>query len=267
MKRAVIVASAASPHQNMWGESMREGLTRHGWSATIEVEPRPSDLLVLWGTRRELAIQRQKLRGEVCILERGYVADRFQWTSISVGGGLNGHGVFRGPFEDKSRWDANFTECMKPWKLLDNNKYVLIMGQVPTDMSLRGLNPHAEWYNIAEAFQKQGHDVRFRPHPLAPRERIPGVVSLPDVPLSDALDGAKCVVTINSNSGVDAVLAGIPTITLDRRSMAWDVTGHMAVIPDPVDRDAWASALAWKQWRDFEISSGLAWETLNAGTL
>lgn len=267
MKRAVIVASASSPHQNMWGESMREGLQRHGWHADIEVEPRFADLLVLWGVRRELAIERQKLRGEVCILERGYVADRFKWTSMSLGGGLNGKGVFRGPFADRTRWDANFADCMHPWKERDDNKYVLIMGQVPTDMSLRGLNPHAEWFNMAQAFQSQGHDVRFRPHPLAPRERIPGVLSLPDGPLSDAMDGAKCVVTVNSNSGVDAVLAGIPTISLDRRSMAWDVTGHTPAIPDPVDRDAWASALAWKQWRCDEISSGLAWETLNAGTL
>jgi hypothetical protein len=265
MKRAIIVASAASPHQNMWGESMREGLVRHGWLATIEAEPRPTDLLVLWGTRRELAIQRQKLKGEVCILERGYVSDRFKWTSISLGGGLNGHGVFRGPFDDPSRWDDNFKDLMKPW--IDRDGYILIMGQVPTDMSLRGLNPHELWFGVAESFKTQGYNVVFRPHPLAQNVHVQGVRSLSPGPLSEALDGAKCVVTINSNSGVDAVLAGIPTISLDRRSMAWDVTEHTPRIPDPVDRSNWAAALAWKQWRDFEISSGLAWETLNAGTL
>lgn len=265
MKKAIIVASAASPHQNMWGESMREGLIRHGWQASVEVEARPADLLVLWGVRRELTIERQKLVGEVCILERGYVGDRFKWTSMSLGGGLNGAGVFRGPFGDWSRWHDNFGHLMQPH--VERDGYILIMGQVPTDMSLRGLNPHQLWFGMAEAYKSQGYDVVFRPHPLAPNERVPGVRSLPAGPLSDALAGAKCVVTINSNSGVDAVLAGIPTISLDRRSMAWDVTAHEPRIPDLGDRSKWAGALAWKQWRDHEISSGLAWETLNAGTL
>jgi len=258
-KTAIIVAGdSAYRRLHGWGAAFAEGLRRHGWRAELARHAAPSDMLVLWGVRRQGAIALQRRHGEVCILERGYVGDRFAWSSVSFGGGLNGRATFRGPLHDASRWERHFSPLMRPWRRRDG--YVLIMGQMPGDMSLYRLKPRALWTEAARALQARGHDVRFRPHPLSGGVCLPGVATLPaTMPLADALAGAAFVVTINSNAGVDAVLAGVPTVTLDEGAMAWPVTGHAMAMPPVPDRAAWATALAWKQWRMDEIASGHAW--------
>lgn len=217
---------------------------------------------MLWGVRRQQDIKTQKQRGgEVCILERGYLGDRFKWTSVSFGGGLNGKGEFRGTLDDPARFRRHFGELMQPWRRQDG--YALLIGQVPGDMSLAGADV-VRWYRrTAGDLEAAGFDVRFRPHPVAEnrglRVRVPGV-KLATGTLQEALDGAAVCVTFNSNTGVDAVLAGVPTITADRGSMAWEVTTHSVAegVITP-DREAWAARLAWKQWTLDEMSSGECW--------
>ena len=83
--------------------------------------------------------------------------------------------------------------------------------------------------------------------------------------LTEAIGNAAWVVTYNSNSAVDAVLAGVPSVSCDVGSMAWDVTGHdVAVKPPSPDRKEWAAKMAWAQWTDDEIESGRAWEAVQA---
>ena len=63
-------------------------------------------------------------------------------------------------------------------------------------------------------------------------------------------------VSLNSSVGVDAVLDGIPTVTMDEQAMAWDITSHA---PDEVrtpDRRPWVRWLAWTQWHHEEIREG-----------
>ena len=89
MRRSVVVAQGgiALGHQSTWGGAFAEGLKRHGWQVTVGTVPEPCDMLVLWGTRNRQAIDAQeRAGGEVCVLERGYVGDRFAWTSVSFGG-------------------------------------------------------------------------------------------------------------------------------------------------------------------------------------
>ena len=76
------------------------------------------------------------------------------------------------------------------------------------------------------------------------------------------------VVTLNSNSGVDAALAGVPVIAFDEGSMAWPVAGHKpqdAIHPPRPDRLRWAAELAWCQWTDREFETGECWEHLRRG--
>jgi hypothetical protein len=80
------------------------------------------------------------------------------------------------------------------------------------------------------------------------------------------LSGAAIVVTWNSNSGLDAVINGVPTVTMDKGAMAWDVTGHsLGEVPPTPDRTAWCHALAWKQWSKGEMVSGECWEAVGRG--
>ena len=101
--------------------------------------------------------------------------------------------------------------------------------------------------------------MRFRPHPVAVQRgqhhNVPRAVTS-EQSLADDLAGAAVVVTFNSNTGVDAVLAGKPTVTMDAGAMAWPVTDHVLGQHGEYDRESWAYRMAWKQWRDEEISSG-----------
>jgi hypothetical protein len=263
MKRAVIIASERADHQKSFGGAFAEGLRRRGWQAEVSTGEKPCDLLVLWGTRRQDRIARQKAEGgEVVILERGYLGDRFAWTSVSFGGLLNGRGEFRGPCEDGSRFAKHFGRLMAPWNRQDG--YALLIGQVPGDMSIRGVDIDAWYRQTATALSKNGWNVRFRAHPLAGRARPPFSGGLPQIggTLADALQGAGLVVTFNSNTGVEAVLAGRPTIAMDCGSMAWDVAGHQVDEIITPDRTAWASRLAWCQFTRDEMESGYCQEVV-----
>jgi hypothetical protein len=261
MKKALIIANERAEHQKSWGGAFARGLQKHGWSVFVgnPAGRRAPGLLVLWGTRKTAVIDRQKTQGgEVCILERGYLGNRFDWTSVSFGGGLNGRGVFRGPFADPSRWNAHFDGLMKPWRPAPEG-YALLLQQVPSDMSLRGVRIDDFYEKAKAAFP--GMKVKVRPHPnLTPRAGA--AFDAARTSLQHDLSGAEFAVTWNSNSAVEAVLAGIPCIAMDKGSMAWDVAGHKLKVPPAPDRDAWAHALAWKQWTKDELESGYCWENV-----
>jgi hypothetical protein len=250
-------------HQPQWCGAFAAGLKRHGWSVAMHPNPVPADLMVVWGVRRRAEISGQRKRGgEVCILERGYLGDRFKWTSVSFGGRLNGRAVFRGVRPDPLRFQKNFGRMLKDWRTGDDG-YALLIGQVPGDMSLAGIDIDA-WYRRTVAdLTRRGYEVRFREHPQAvergKRVTVSGAKKSTGS-LQAALAGAALVVTFNSNAGVESVIAGVPTVTADEGSMAWPVTSHSAT-EEPIrpDRSEWASDLAWKQWTQAEIVSGECW--------
>lgn len=258
MPNAVIRTNERLTHQIYWGREFGNGLKHHGWQVDLADRTKTNqipkcDLLVLWGIRDQEAIKLQKSRGdEICILERGYIGDRFAWTSVSFGGGLNGRGIYRGPLQDSTRWQKHFNHLLKEWNDRPNG-YALIMGQVPGDTAVKNVDLTAFYRIASNTLIAKGMETRFREHPRfhnKPR------------PLENDLAGARCVVTWNSNSGVDSVLAGIPVVTMDIGAMAWDVSGHELAMPPKPDRTAWAHAIAWKQWTKDEMASGYCWDMI-----
>jgi hypothetical protein len=243
-----------------------KGLKRHGIEPVV-LPPGKSakcDMAVTWGVKRKLEME----SGRRClVLERGYLGDRMKtWTSAGFDG-LNGYADFLNTGKGPERFDAEYgPDFLKPWRTSPKGNLVVIMGQVRGDASLRGMNIDAWYRQTAERLIRCGHRVGFRPHPLF-RSAIPNpkVVHLGGT-LEEALGRAKWVVTYNSNSGVDSVVAGLPTVTCDRGSMAWSVTGHDPAAEPPIpDRTAWASRMAWAQWRMEELENGAAWDHLKAG--
>jgi hypothetical protein len=110
--------------------------------------------------------------------------------------------------------------------------------------------PYSPHYDLIEDWYGDvaSYATHFRKHPAAanPTTR----------PLTNDWNGCRLAITLNSSVAVDTVMAGIPTITMDEGSMAWDVTGHS---PDDVktpDRRAWIRRLAWTQWHHQEINDG-----------
>jgi hypothetical protein len=263
MKRAIVIANERAEHQQSFGGAFAKGLQRHGWNVSVRTEAEKCDLLVIWGARRSDRIRHQLgVGGEICVLERGYVGDRFIWTSVSFGGGLNGRGVFRGALTDPSRWERHFAHLMQPWRT-PSDGYALIMEQVPGDTAVMRVDL-PRFYGEARAAFEPKMPVRLRPHPNVHPTHGARAIGAARASLAQDLAGARVAITWNSNSAVDAVLAGVPTIAMDRGSMAWGVTGHALAMPPMPDRSAWAHALAWKQWTRDELESGACWEHVGA---
>ncbi len=256
-------------HARPWLDALVAGFLRHGIKPEIKRGDWPRrmkpidtdycqyldcDVAVHWGIGRYydvMGIQKER-GGRSLVVERGYVGDRFAYASLGFDG-LNGRADFnldRVPLT-ATRWRDLFA-CEQPWRD-DDLGSVLVIGQMPGDQAVANVDLPGFYKAATEAFPSD--DVVLREHPgLKPSVG----------PISEALAGARLVVTMNSNSAVDAVLAGVPAISMDRGSMAWDVTTH-SFEAEPIRpvREDWMRRLAYCQWSLEEIASGEAWEHLS----
>jgi hypothetical protein len=219
------------------------------------------DLAVFWGHRQVHIINAQKKKKRhYLVMERAYISDRFTWTSLGFDG-LNGRAKFPQINDAGARWRKHFAQYLKPWKK-DLPKLAVIMGQVRGDASLSGISI-INWVSYtAGQLAGAGYKAVFRPHPgdRGQPYEIPGIKKLNST-LEEALTAAGLCVTYNSNSGVDAILAGVPTYAQDPGSMVWDVSSRN-FCPITPDRAKWSERMAYTQWLPEEIESGDAWEAL-----
>lgn len=239
---------------------MRRGLLRHGIPM---VAPEACDVLITWGVHQQAQIQACVARGgHYLVMEAGHVGDRLRYTSCGWDG-LAGRGKYP-TSSDGARWGALFGDLMRPWRRCGS--YALLIGQVPTDAAVATL-PHgfAAWaHKTAMDLRTHGYDVVYRPHPLVGNKFCPqGARLAPPAPLDMDLADAECVVAHSSTASVEAVLFGVPTITLDRGAMSWPVTSHVVGDLRMPDRTAWAHRLAYSQWSLDELASGEAWDHLS----
>ena len=266
MKAAISVNHAV--HQKEHGEAMRAGLARHGIDSVFTHGDTPIDAVdfhVTWSIKRPKIFRwRERTGRHVLVMERGYLPDRMVYSSIGWDG-LNNRAVFPAA-PDGGRWERHFADHMKPWRRT-GGKTALLCGQVPGDSALYGLDLNRWAQSTADRLATDGWDVIFRPHPLTLRQGTNwtprGCLLAAGGSLQDALDHADLCVTYNSNSGVEAVLHGTPTVTLDEGAMAWGVSAH-DFHPVTPDRTEWAHRLAWCQWTLEEIERGDAWEALRS---
>lgn len=260
MKATVVIRPEAA-HQVENGTLMANGLARHGINVFL-CDPSQinldCDFLVCWGWAIGQEIAKQDKN--VLIMERGFVGNRREWTSCGWNG-LNGRAVFCNEFSPSDRWDSYFANMMEPWR--SGGDYVLVMGQVLGDQSLIGVDIQA-WYSEAvnQTKAKWPYPVMFRPHPMDMSGYKPQGVEVGDGDLAVVLSHAALVVTFNSNSGVDAALSGAATVAMDEGSMAWPVASHDYEACLYPDRQQWVNDLAYAQWSQVEMASGLAWEHL-----
>jgi hypothetical protein len=261
MKLGILVARHAA-HQVDTANMLARGMQLHGDSAEIFVSEiefmarTDLDAVCVWGWRRGRTFR--DLGFDVLVMERAYLDDRFKWVSLGWNG-LNGRALW--PLNaSPERWDRHFSRLLKPWRVPSGSSYALLLGQVPSDTACRSIRLENWLSTVTQRLRLMGRAVRFRPHPKAPIVRVPGAAIARDSTLAEDLAGAEFAVTFNSNSGVDAVLAGVPTVAHDEGSMAWDVTSHSLEekLQRP-DRLPWAHRLAWRQWLPTEIEEGIAW--------
>jgi len=248
--RLVDVDSKSVKYRKFMGvfSAFREGLARHGIFSTTSNSSSFSDLVVQWGHRN---IPRSDACNNYLIIEHGYYNNRL-WGTYSIGfNGLNGEANFVNQESDGNRWAEE--DMIKPWITRDNG-YVLVIGQTPEDATLfsKTLDPVDIDLWVQETkqqYEAMGHDVRIRFHPnVVPPERT----------LQQEFDEAKLVVTCSSNTGVEAVMAGIPTVATYPTSMVYKLCKHTTT----PDREQWCKNLSYCQWTEEEIRRGDAWEHL-----
>lgn len=257
MTDITIVLNKFSGHQSEHAEALKKGLKQVGHHGRIAIHGQRinTKLTACWGWR--LGARLRSEGHEVLVMERGYIGDRFSYTSLGWNG-LNGYASF----PEYEQTDDKRLQDMKvellPWK--NEGEYSLILGQVPSDASLRGIDLcplYRKW--ASELRQANGLPVFFRPHPdvlrRGIRQDVEGAPTLGGS-LQEAFSKAITCMAFNSNSTVDSVLNGIPTIATDEGAMAWDMCGHHAGETKKPDREAWLRKLSYTQWAMSEIESG-----------
>ena len=224
-------------------DAFRRGLEKHNIKPTTSSGE--YDLSVQWGHKRI-----PKDSKDYLVIERGYYNDRFKHYSVGYNG-LNGEADFVNFNSDNKRWKHD--HLIQPWQ--DNKDgYVLIIGQTPGDASLNSKAlPKVKidiWISEQkEKYEAMGHRAKVRNHPN---------VCPPTRSLQEDFAGAKLVVTCSSNTGVESVMAGIPTVADYPCSMVYKLCRDTAT----PNREQWLQDLAYCQWDIHEIRSGEAWEHL-----
>lgn len=254
-----------SRHHRFWMEKFSMGLAKHGVSHSVVAKQNVTecDLLVGWGYN-VLDSVKHKAKNFL-MAEASYLSPRtddsyFPVTASFGFNGLNGRADFCNKGKDSSRWDTLFNDGrLKEWK--KDGEYTLVTGQILADQSLKHLE-----VSYDSIIEKIPGKVIFLPHP---RGGSGNVTKAPvsTEKLDTLLKKAKAVVTINSNSGVDSILAGVPVLALDRGSMCWDICmkdwNQLENLEYP-NRQQWLNEISWCQWFPKETASGDTWDHLKS---
>jgi hypothetical protein len=198
---------------------------------------------------------------------------RFSWNHYFLDEGLY-------PYDDSyDRWSElqkKFNIEIKEWHRPGD--CILFSLQKPMDSALNRLHQQNIDYQdfcigIIDQLQKiSDRKILIRPHPKDPtdlatnlKNRFPEIEITKSNSLQQDFDRSWCMITYNSTSGVDSVINGIHTITLDSSAVSTDVSFHSL---DHIESDAdfnrkeWLKRIAFMQWSDEEIKFGYVWNLL-----
>lgn len=159
---------------------------------------------------------------------------------------------------------------LRPKPARIGGKYILLAGMSAKSAWVNGLA--AEQYEreiIVQLKQVSDLPIVYRPKPTWTDARpLPGALySPPQQDLTDILRDAALVVSHHSNTGIDAILQGVPTLT----SVAcppWYLSAKTVEEletfepPSQDQRDLWLDRVVYSQWSVEEIGNGTMWKFL-----
>lgn len=223
------------------------------------------DVAITWGIRsREDAV---RVASSHIVIENGFLGNRTEEYFSMTYSGLNGKGS---PIADVINWRGEeFYHLLKERKPIDGKK-VIVLGQVCGDTNLmafgnenspsRRTRVMAWLRSQVELWSSRGYEVAFKPHPFDPISKSMssqwGIRVFHS--LDEAFKWADKAVSFNSNSLVDAYLAGLEVLPADNGSLAWPVR-HRPIGPEICGRD-WLDYVASHQWHINEFM--LAWKEI-----
>jgi hypothetical protein len=244
-----------------WPVLLQHGIESRGDSARFSQQPDDSDVHFFWGLKRRWGKQAMTNKKRCVIIERAYLGDRFLWLAFGFND-LNGYADFCNKDVPPDRWEKYWANQLQPWKP-EKKELALVIGQKYGDASLRGTTAHDWARSAVKEARKHYKKVIYRHHPLERhRLRIPEVENS-GLDLAADLARADVVVTFSSNTGVDAIMAGVPVIAYNKGSMVYDIAAHS--FAEPLyrgDRNEWGRRIAYAQWLPQELKDGTAWAHL-----
>ena len=221
---------------------MERGLRTLGVNVEFCHEPtRREGLPILLGTSRWASLE----QGEFLLVDRCSFGDTDHWVSLVRNGhGRRGdHRVPAGAPAHRWEWMEDATGVrLVPWH---NGPKTVLCGQHDS------WSPH--WPDL-DAWYATVQTTHFRKHPHGSNPT--------GLPETRSWEHTGRAVTLNSSVAVEAVLAGVPTVTMDEAAMAWDVTAHDPRETLKPPRLPWLHWLAWTQFSHDEISEGTPWAHL-----
>lgn len=249
------------------------------------------DIAFVWngakGIFAEIAEGLREKGKTVFVMERGFF-DRFNYTQIDKAG-----------FNHRAAWASKLLSavyhgqqgaehrltavCPSVERVAARKRgYVLVLGQVAHDAQLFDSEiRHVEALTSLVCNSLPSDiEVKVRPHPETNWKPAKADMLLGGS-LEDAIDGARFCVTINSNSGNDAIARGCPVLALGpslygiaraaRRTTVADFAKDLQWMLDgwepAVSTLAYLEYLASRQWNAEEIASGEVLESLINGKI
>lgn len=206
------------------------------------------------------------------------------YRRIGIDGLLRDEADFNNVQCPPDRWEKLSSHAgiaLPPWR--DHGEHILIALQRPLDASLKSSAAqrpfkYREWLINAVKTIRENSDrpIHVRPHPgslgqdwemdwlSSVRQELQNHIIWDDSPktFAETMENCWTCVTYNSGAGVDAALSGIPVISCDGGSFAWDISGHDLKNIEKrfcPDRSQWLNNLSYVEWSLEEISLGLPW--------
>lgn len=231
----------------------------------------PCDVAIIFGGVKksfEPTWSKQKIldrhQGRSLIMIESAFVKRGEYWQVGFGG-CAGNADFRSEDMPMDRWHS-FGMKGRPWQDRKDAP-VVICGQLIRDTQVQDVD-HPKWCRETVAFfHKLGVPLLFRPHPKAATKTEYGVdpCHIDTHPLGAVLKRARCFVTWNSTSAVDAVINGVPVMVCDKSSISWPMGIHEIAHPDNLifpKREPWLAGLGYSQWSLADMKAGLPWKHL-----
>lgn len=246
-------------------EYWREGVESQGDELLLMRDNNFFDIGLTWGVNSQCRMVSQCSRHVV--MEYAFLGDRARKEYYIGYSALNGLGQPLLPAEvgGGERWYHK----LKPHK--EGVKNILILGQMPKDANLAAFSSknrvkgYMKWLRGQIIhYHSLGYNVRYKLHPKHGLNSLglPNTASFSDI--QDAFSWGDAAVAFNSNSLVEAAIAGLYVIPSHVGSMAWNIRsreGHWRKLTLK-DRQRWLDHVDSFQWSGEDITSGKVWKII-----
>lgn len=277
----LILWQAAKGYEAILGPAVVRGAALNG--ITVETRslddyrgPEADGGIIFGVVKREVLWDHQRAGHPIIYIDKGFSRSRTIWQGNNVPGWwrvcINASHPTAYMMDHPYPIDRMKRAGMKLQRRRKGGETIVIAGSSEKFHLAHGLPHPTEWAKgvLAEIRRHTDAPVIYRPkQSWRGAEAIEGAIfdHGAKTPFGSVLEQARCVITHGSGAGVDAIMAGVPCITLGD-GPARPVSGHQIETindpwwPDIAIRRQWAANLAYFNWRPDELENGVACQAL-----